>query len=276
MTHKVALNVTVRSAVLQKYRVQVHLEEPKLEQGGDSKAVPLDEDISTLTAFEAIDSEGITVTSMSEKKEWAAIHISLAIASGGDSDSTSKKNQHELSFNKHSAKDDRHLRGILSPSESGQHFAAKERTRENSFHVSIALSEDDKDFRPKVMKSQSQLGLPDVGVGSKTPPQFSQNTKPPIPIDTIEKPLLIREGSIRDNFNREASNREGFSREGFSRPASSDLPQITSSRPPGKKGKIKTGTKTEQKFNNLVSFINHTRKNKGDIGDVLNKWSKLS
>lgn len=43
MTHKVALNVTVRSAVLQKYRVQVHLEEPKLEQGGDSKAVQLDE-----------------------------------------------------------------------------------------------------------------------------------------------------------------------------------------------------------------------------------------
>lgn len=239
---------------------------------------------------------------MSEKKEWAAIDISLAIVSGGDIDSISsyKKNQTEISFNA-KQKEEKNLRGILSSSDSISHIG-KERTRNDSFHVSIALSTDERDLPPKAMKSQSQSGLPDVG--SKISPQFSLSLKNPLSFDTGEKPILHRETSkfiqelnkhreldrgtprevpnrespVQNGFSREGSNREGFIREGYTRPNTADLPLIPPSKPVlGKKvKKNNSGTKSEQKFNNLVSFINHSRKNKGDIGDVLSKWTTLS
>lgn len=176
-------------------------------------------------------------------------------------------------------KDEKSLRGTLFTSDS--YFAGnsnnahmlKERSRQNSFHVTIAASTDDsRDTVPPRLPIKSQSGLPDVGLKL---PQSSQNSK--ASLMDMDRPTVTREGSTRDGFSRDF-NRDGFTREGSIRPGSSDLPQIPPVRTPtlGKKGKIKSGTKREEKFNNLVSFINTSRKNKGDIGDVLGKWSTFA
>ena len=285
-THKVNLDVTVQSAILQKYRVQVHLEEPKIESGLDTFDV-LNENISTLTVFENADDHGIAVTSQSEKKQWLALDLNPALSHDEILESSpqsgprsrSKNNLHEIysgncgsgnnsghgSVHKDKDKD----RGNHSVSEDHNHHSHKLNFED---HSSTFLSGDRRDSHNN---RESRFS---VSQGHERKNEHSESRKSSHAGFPDVKSKSVNLSDIdRISGSRRSSEKLDFT-------ALSDLPPISSSSSANgtmrstksKKGKIRIAPKSEDKFNNLVSFINHSRKTKGDINDVLKIWSKIS
>lgn len=258
ITQKIAIEFTVRSAVLQKYRVKVHLEEPLMEQG--TAFDPLLEDVSTLTAFVNPDSNRSTVTSQSEKKEWPALDLTLALASPEGVEIAAPQ------------------RARSSTSEGTSMDSCREDRKQSLEALSMPHTHtlDDWRDRLKVPSSSSGERKPSIPRGHSQTQTGSSSSRRSLHYSLPE--VKYSRSLTLDNDYRNL-NRLNSSHSQLDMSLPSDLPPLPSSLSSGrlaKKGKVRVVPRSEEKFNNLVSFINHTRKTKGDIGDVLNKWSKFS
>ena len=258
ITQKIAIEFTVRSAVLQKYRVKVQLEEPLMEQG--TAFDPLLEDISTLTAFVNPDSNRSTVTSQSEKKEWPALDLTLALASPEGVEIAVPH------------------RARSSTAEGTSMNSCREDRKQSLETQSMPHNHTLDDWRDRVRDPPSSSGerKPSISRGHTQIQTGSSSSRRSL---HYSLPEVKYSRSLTLDMDHRTQNRLNSSHSQLDMSLPSDLPPLLSTIPSGrlaKKGKVRVAPRSEEKFNNLVSFINHTRKTKGDIGDVLNKWSKFT
>ena len=275
----VDLDITVKSAILQKYRVTVELEEPKIEQGSDV-CDDLEEDLSTLTTFDNNEDNNLLSPLLSERIEWKVLDIKVALSTVNDINASPTRKKSSVYLDS------------LGVSSGSSNFTTVN-IDENLFQkLSIGASPIAK-FSPLASNAESdenvteiekihRFSVPRLSVSkSEDMMETKKNSNFILPeVKNKNNSLGGNNKKNSQNLNRKKSGKVELS-------LSIDLPPITSKsisiqkNDATKRTKTKTKTssrvvpKKEEIFNNLVTLINQNKKSKGDINEVLKKWSKI-
>ena len=275
----VDLDITVKSAILQKYRVTVELEEPKIEQGTDV-CDDFQEDLSTLTIFDNNEDNNLLSPLLSERIEWKVLDIKAALTSVHDSiESPSRKKStvylDSLGVSSNSSTfttvniDENLFQKLLIGASPLAKFSPLDSNVEN-------------DEEGKEIEKIHRFSVPRLSV-SKSADTMEMRKNSNFILPEVKSKINSLGGNNKKNsekLSRKKSGKVDIS-------LSTELPAIRSKSILAQKNgitkKSKTKTKTslrvvpkkEEIFNNLVTLINQNKKTKGDINDVLKKWSKI-
>ena len=272
---KVDLDITVKSAILQKYRVTVELEEPKIEQGSDS-CDALEENVSTLTIFDNNEDNSLPLRLLSAKMEWNTLDIKAALNNAlSMSNSPNRKQSTYL--------DSLGVSSGSSTSTTANVGDDKLFVGASAIGAHSALnSHQEKEEEQKNKKTAThRLSVPKVTMSKSTDVlELRRNSDSSLP------EVRYKNNSMRENNKKKSGNLSRKNSGKFDLSVSTDLPPIVTNDTTSKRNsvdkKIRTKNtmraipKKEENFNNLVSFINHNKRTKGDISEVLNKWLKIS
>lgn len=263
---KIRLNVTVKTAILEKYRVQVQLEEPLIEQGGGFDALP--EDMTTLVTLDDQDDNGTPAPSHCGRKEWPALDIIDALASIETAEKFESSSmlvstpQRKKGNNMHetlAGTPDAECKGVMinqfsSLSSRMEEWKAQDQDRAGStLRRSIDIAS--RCHRGSLHNSPSQKAVSAALPKVRNRRSLLQD--------------LDHRGPLNINININVKDLE--------KSHTSDFPPISSLclGHPAKK-LVRKNKESVDNFDSLVSLINNSRKTNGNIGDVLNKWSKIS
>ena len=268
---KIQLNVTVQTAILEKYRVQVQLEEPTIEQGGGFDALP--EDMSTLVTLDDQDDNGTPAPSHCGRKVWPALDIIEALASV----ETAEKIESSLVLN---STPQRKKGNNMHETFAGTPDAECKGVMVNQFS---SLSSRMEEWKAIDQDKGAGAGCPlrrSIDIASRchrgslhnSPSQKAVSASAALPKVRNRRSLLQdldHRGPLNINININVKD--------FEKSHTSDFPPISSLclGLPAKK-LVRKNKEGVDNFDSLVSLINNSRKTNGNIGDVLNKWSKIS
>ena len=252
---KVQLNVTVKTAILQKYRVQVQLEEPLIEQGAGFDALP--EDMSTLVELDDQDDNGTPAPSLCGRKEWPALDIEVALAS---IEMAEKHESSAILITTPSRK-----KGTMQETVGGTPIAQS----------SLSLSSRIEEWKALEQDRAGGVLRRSIEVGPRFQRGSLRNSTSHKVVNAL--PKVRNRRSLLQDLDHRGSLNININIKDLDKSSSVDFPPISalSLGTPSKKLARKNKESVDS-FKSLVSLINNSRKTKGDIGDVLNKWSKIS